>query len=62
MLVVNLCIAMLKQESILPVKMDMEMGTGREINITLCSHAAVLSRQAGSIVLNKMDHSLSSAP
>lgn len=62
MLVVNLCIAMLKQESILPVKMDVEMGMGREINITLCSHAAVLSRQGGSIVLNKMDHSLSSAP
>lgn len=53
---------MLKQESILPVKMDMETGMGIEINITLCSHAAVLSRQAVFIVLNKVGHRLSFAP
>lgn len=44
MLVVNLCIAILKQKPILPVKMDMETGIEMEISVTLCSHAAVLSR------------------
>lgn len=61
MLVVNLSIEMLKQESILPLKMDLESDVGMEINITLCSRAAVLSRQVIFIVLNKGSHNLSSA-
>lgn len=52
---------MLKQESILPVKAGMETPMEMEIDITLCSHAVVLSRQAYFIVLNKVGHSLSSA-
>jgi len=42
MFVMHPSTAMLKQESTFPVKMDMEMGMGTEIHITLmqpcCSH------------------------
>lgn len=44
------------------MKMDMETCMGMEINITLCSRAAVLTRQDVFIVLTKVGHGLSSAP
>lgn len=42
---------MLKQESVLPVKTDMDTGSGMRIDILLCSCAAVFSRKAVSTVL-----------
>lgn len=53
---------MLKEESLLPVKPDMDRGKGTRIDITLCSCAAVFSRKAAFIVLNKVSHTSSSAP